>query len=88
MNRVFPANYEFSFEVDNLLQVYNKPIVFLLGRQDITVGYRDAWKIIENYPRASFVILDEAGHSLQIEKANIFTPLVNDWLDRIEYSLI
>jgi len=88
MNRVFPANYEFSFEVDNLLQLYDKPTLFLLGKQDITVGYRDAWKIIENYPRATFVILDEAGHNLQIEKTNLFTSLVNDWLDRIEYSLI
>lgn len=88
MNRVFPAKYEFSFKIDNLLQLYDKPTLFLLGRQDITVGYRDAWKIIENYPRASFAILDEAGHSLQIEKANLFTSLVKDWLDRIEYSLI
>jgi pimeloyl-ACP methyl ester carboxylesterase len=48
----------------------------------------NAWKIIENYPRSTFVILDEAGHSLQIEKANLFMSLVNDWLDRTEYSPI
>lgn len=87
INRIFPANYEFSFDVDNLLQLYDKPTLFLLGRQDITVGYRDAWKIIENYPSATFAILDQAGHNLHIEKANLFNSLVNDWLDRVEYYI-
>lgn len=87
INRIFPANYTFSFEVDHLLEIYNKPTLFLLGRQDITVGYRDAWKIIENYPNATFAILDQAGHNLQIEKANLFNSLVNEWLDRVEYHI-
>lgn len=87
LDKIFPANYEFSFEVDNLLQLYEKPTLFLLGRQDMSVGYRDAWKIIEKYPSATFAILDQAGHNLQIEKANIFISLVNDWLDRVEYYI-
>jgi len=84
LNTIFPANYEFSFEVDQLINLYDKPTLFLLGRQDNTVGYRDAWKIIENYPSATFAILDQAGHNLQIEKTNVFNPLVHDWLNRIE----
>ncbi len=87
MNRLFPANYEFSFEVDSLLHLYDKPTLFLLGRQDTTVGYRDAWKIIENYPSATFAILDQAGHNLQIEKAEMFNSLVHDWLKRVEYTI-
>lgn len=86
LNSIFPTNYEFSFEVDQLIDLYNKPTLFLLGRQDISVGYRDAWNIIENYPSATFAILDQAGHNLQIEKANLFNPLVNDWLSRVEYN--
>lgn len=88
LEMMFETGYAFSFEVDELVKQYDKPTLFLLGRQDISVGYRDAWKVIENYPRATFVILDEAGHNLQIEKANLFMSLVNDWLDRIEYSLL
>ncbi len=87
LNKIYPANYKFSIEVDQLLNLYDKPTLFLLGRQDITVGYRDAWKIIENYPNATFAILDQAGHNLQIEKANLFNSLVNDWLDRVEYHI-
>ena len=84
MNRIYPSNYDFSFEVDQLLKIYDKPTLFLLGRQDITVGYRDAWNIIETYPNATFAILDQAGHNLQIEKANLFNSLINEWLDRVE----
>jgi len=66
---------------------FTKPTLFLLGRQDSAVGYRDAWKIIENYPRATFAILDTAGHILQIEQEEMFNSLTNDWLNRVEYSL-
>ena len=80
-------NYAFSFDVDLLNDKFTKPALFLLGRQDSSVGYRDAWKIIENYPRATFAILDTAGHVLQIEQEELFNALTNDWLDRVEYSL-
>lgn len=86
-DKIFPANYSFSFKVDHRLKLFDKPSLFLLGRQDITVGYRDAWKIIENYPRATFAILDQAGHNLQIEKANLFNSLVIEWLERVEYDI-
>jgi len=80
-------NYGFSFDVDLINNKFTKPALFLLGRQDSSVGYRDAWKIIENYPRATFAILDTAGHILQIEQEELFNSLTNDWLNRVEYSL-
>ncbi|MBA7610274.1 hypothetical protein ES703_17481 [subsurface metagenome] len=80
-------NHEFSFNVDLLNDKFTKPTLFLLGRQDSAVGYRDAWKIIENYPRATFAILDRAGHILQIEQEELFNSLTNDWLDRVESFL-
>ena len=54
-----------------------------MGRQDHSVGYRDAYKIIDNYTRASICILDEAGHSVEIEKPEIVKTLTLDWLERI-----
>lgn len=92
----FKANYDFldklqrdySFEVEKLPQPFSAPTLFLLGRQDSVVGYRDVWRIIENYPRASLVILDRAGHCLQMEQPNLYAVLVHEWLDRIEeYAL-
>ena len=81
------VNYAFSFDVDLLNEKFNKPTLFLLGRQDSVVGYRDSWKIIENYPRATYAILDKAAHLLQIEQEELFNALTIDWLDRVEHSL-
>jgi pimeloyl-ACP methyl ester carboxylesterase len=76
--------YEFSFDPDSLSEPYDKPVLIVAGRQDTSVGYRDAWRIVENYPRATFVVLDKAGHNLQIEQAKLFNALVSEWLDRVQ----
>ncbi len=77
-------NYEFSFDVDSPEKPFEKPALFLLGRQDSMVGYRDAWNAIEHFPRATFAILDKAGHSLSWEQPELFFSLVNEWLQRVE----
>jgi pimeloyl-ACP methyl ester carboxylesterase len=77
-------NYEFSFPVDEPSEPFEKPALILLGRQDSEVGYRDAWAFLENYPRATFAILDRAGHFLQLEQEELFRALVEEWLRRVE----
>ena len=47
------------------------------------VGYRQAWDILENYPRATFAVLDRAGHCLEIEQEVLFHALAGEWLDRV-----
>ena len=79
-------NYAFSFPVDHLPQPFTGPSLILTGRQDSGVGYKDQYKFIEQYPRASFVILDMCGHALQIEQAELFNAMVNEWLDRVLWS--
>jgi len=72
--------YGFSFQLD---EEFDKPAVIILGRQDSSVGYKDAWSILDNYPRATFAVLDKAGHNLQIEQVGLFNSLVNEWLERV-----
>jgi pimeloyl-ACP methyl ester carboxylesterase len=79
-----PARYGFSFEVDDLPEPFAGPTMIIAGRQDSAVGYRDAWRIVENYPRATFVVLDRAGHMLSVEQEGLFRALVSEWLDRVE----
>ncbi|MDQ0169281.1 pimeloyl-ACP methyl ester carboxylesterase [Paenibacillus tundrae] len=74
-------NYGFSTNVDEL--VFDKPTVFTLGRQDAVVGYKDAFRILDNFPRATFAVLDRAGHNLQIEQALLFESLMCEWLERV-----
>jgi pimeloyl-ACP methyl ester carboxylesterase len=74
----------YSFDVERLPQPFPAPTLFLLGRHDSVVGYRDAWRVIENYPHASFVVLDRAGHCLHMEQSRLYEALVHEWLDRVE----
>jgi pimeloyl-ACP methyl ester carboxylesterase len=74
----------FSFDVDALDDKFNKPTLMLLGRQDSSVGYKDSWGILDNYPRATFAVLDRAGHNLQLEQVEVFNCLVDEWITRVE----
>lgn len=64
--------------------VYEKPSLFLLGRQDSVTGYQDAMALHDRYPRASIVTLDRCGHGPQMDQRVLFEALVRDWLFRVE----
>ena len=76
-------NYAFSFDVDVLPEPFHRPALIITGRQDSVVGYRDAWNILENYPRASYIVLDRMGHFME-ESGTLVHALMNEWLDRVE----
>jgi len=86
LNRFQRDGYAFSFDTDRLQEPFAKPSLILTGRQDAAVGYRDAFSIIENYPRASFAALDMAGHNVQIEQETLFSALVKEWLQRLLHA--
>lgn len=77
--------YGFSYAIDTV--PYEKPSLFIMGKQDSAVGYKDAYALLDNYPRGTFAALDKAGHNLQIEQPVVFNALVNEWLDRVETSI-
>ncbi len=74
----------FSFDVDKPPTPFPAPTLLLTGRHDNKCGYREAYRILDNYPRATFTILDRAGHVLELEQKVLFTALVSEWLDRVE----
>jgi len=76
--------YGFSFIPEEQFTIYENPVLILAGKQDHIVGYQDQWKLMEKYSRASYAVLDRAGHNLQIEQNHLFNALVNEWLDRVE----
>ena len=82
LDQILENAYPLSFDVDQLETPFMGPTLFIMGRQDPVVGYRDAFQIIENYPRASFAVLDRAGHVLQQEQEEQFRVLTLDWLER------
>jgi len=61
---------------------FMQPTLHITGRQDHVVGYSDAWDRIEHYPRASFAVLDAAGHNLLFEQQDLCSALIMEWLKR------
>ncbi|MBK3495151.1 alpha/beta hydrolase [Viridibacillus sp. YIM B01967] len=84
LERFKENGYGFSFDVDKLGRNFTKPVLLLLGRQDSIVGYEDAWNILRNFTRATFAVLDRAGHNLQIEQEELHNSLVSEWLNRVD----
>ena len=62
---------------------FTKPTLLLNGRQDSFTGYAPAWDWLPHYPRASYVVLDRAGHGLPHEQVALLEALVSEWLDRV-----
>ncbi|MEQ9675300.1 MAG: alpha/beta hydrolase [Roseovarius indicus] len=59
------------------------PSLILSGRQDSIAGYDDALAMLPRFPRATFALLDTAGHSLAWERPDLVAALIRDWLDRL-----
>lgn len=74
----------FAFDVDALPTPFIAPTLMLTGRQDNVCGYRDAWELLANYPRATFAVLDRAGHLATFEQETLCHALVGEWLGRVE----
>lgn len=81
--RADPKRYAFSFDLAEAEKNFEEPTLIIAARQDGTVGYRDAWEILESYPRATFAVIDRATHGWPMETPNLLEALVDDWLGRI-----
>lgn len=77
-----------TFELEHAQTPFERPVLFVTGRQDSAVGYRDAWATLEHYPRATFAVLDRAGHNVHIESSTLFNALVHEWLDRVDEARV
>jgi pimeloyl-ACP methyl ester carboxylesterase len=64
--------------------LFDRPACFFLGRQDSSVGWRDALRLADRYPRASYHIVDAAGHNAQVEKPAAFASAFRAWLEACE----
>ncbi len=83
LKKIKRDGYAFRDNVDFLESPFVKPVLVLLGRQDQSVGFRDSFRLADNFPRADFIILDGAGHMLQIEKEAEFSFHTEKWLEKL-----
>jgi pimeloyl-ACP methyl ester carboxylesterase len=75
----------FSFDHDGFPERLESPTLIVCGRQDSVVGYVDQWRVLENYPNATFALLDGADHLLGQPgiREETFKILARDWLNRV-----
>ena len=62
---------------------YPGPVLVVVGRQDSAVGYAAPWDLMDAYPRATFALLDRAGHALPHEQPELLGALLREWLRRV-----
>jgi pimeloyl-ACP methyl ester carboxylesterase len=65
---------------------YARPAMVVAGRLDSTVGYAAAGDLANQYPHASFALVDDAGHALPHEQPELLRALLLEWLARVERS--
>lgn len=81
-----PQRYSLDVIEKGRETVFSKPSLIIAGRHDDVVGYRDALRLLEVYPRATFAALDRGIHILPIDEGDLVQSLVLDWLRRVEES--
>jgi pimeloyl-ACP methyl ester carboxylesterase len=67
-------------------QPFTAPALHIFGRQDEVVGYEDGWALRDHYTRATYAVLDTAGHSVHLERPDLTAALFRDWLDRMDVT--
>ncbi|KAF2719056.1 alpha/beta-hydrolase [Polychaeton citri CBS 116435] len=84
--RADPLRYRVASPMHSPSDPFTKPTLIITGRQDVTVGYRDGWKLMPSYPRATFVALDRGTHEIPVDEAEneVFSALVRNWLRCVE----
>jgi pimeloyl-ACP methyl ester carboxylesterase len=76
------ANWQFSAGPEKGSK-YQNPCLIIAGRQDSMVGYAGDWDLLKHYPRATFAVLDRAGHALPHEQPDLLKSLITEWLGRV-----
>lgn len=79
---------DFSFDPYHRSRPFLAPALFLFGRQDAPHRYLQYWKMVPSFPRATFAILDRAGHLLWGEQRKLSCAIAGEWLDRVEAGFL
>lgn len=86
-----PTRYQLSLPLNGGTTEFLAPTLIVCGRQDDSVGYRDSLRLLELYPRSTYVVLDRGTHGLPVDasETGIFEILVRDWTLRVnEWQIV
>ncbi|MCO5613609.1 hypothetical protein L7F22_067886 [Adiantum nelumboides] len=80
--------YKLSAKYQSNTDKFLAPTLILCGRQDDDVGYRDSIRLLQQYPRATFAVLDRETHALPLDDQGLFKALVLNWINRVNEWII
>lgn len=81
IGRVMDA-YDFAVHPESTFATFDRPVLFVLGREDPMVGWRDAITLADSYPRATYAVV-EAGHNPFHEQREIAAANLRGWAQTI-----
>lgn len=79
-------NYGFASRPEGDFSTFERPTLFVLGREDPMVGWRDAVGLVDSYPRATIAVV-EAGHNPHLEQPEIVAANLRWWAHQISENL-
>jgi len=75
--------YALSSEAEFSNLQFTKPVAIVVGKQDESVGYEDAWDKLKHLPKLTYTCLNGVGHLMQIENPDAFNFQLKDWLRQV-----
>lgn len=63
---------------------YPQPVLVMTGRHDAWVGYRQHAGLLEAYPRATSIVLADAGHALPHEEPEAMASAMRLWISAVD----
>ena len=76
------SGYALSSESKFASLDFPNPITVMVGKQDESVGYEDAWNTLKHLPKLTYLCLNGAGHLMQLENPTAFNFQLKDWLEK------
>jgi pimeloyl-ACP methyl ester carboxylesterase len=58
-------------------------VLVLVGRHDSAVGFRAQFDLVDQYPRATYVVASGAGHALPHERPELVAAELDEWVRRL-----
>lgn len=62
---------------------FDRPVLIITGRQDAVVGFQDQGELAQRFPRATFAMIDGAGHNLEIDAPEIVGAHLRAWAQQL-----
>ena len=80
LNHVLCGSMSKNLVKDNDQTIFNNPVLIITGKQDSMVGFEEQFRWIKQYPAATYLALEGAGHNLCIDQPALFSEIIANFL--------